>query len=233
MGISEQVKLGSLWFTSKSKAVAYIREIKDDHLPGDFLSGQAEIAVLDALQRHPSCSEKVGLGVRRIGLYSNGSTRSGHGFGVERVDGSVARFSYKVCFEAQRRSHPDRVSEAFRQAVRPYILRWRDNTFNKHGGQIICPVTHSTIKQFKCHVDHLSPTFTDLVAEFLHLENVDADCISVEISHGEQVEAVFSDNDFRQRWIGFHNKNAKLRIVSIEGHRMHHGHNSINKIYET
>lgn len=38
-----------------------------------------------------------------------------------------------------------------------------------------------------------------------------------------QVEAVLSDPGLRRRRIRFHNRNVKLRIVSIEGHRLLHG----------
>ena len=216
--------LGGKMFPSKSKAEEYVRQIRDAHKPGDFLAGEEAAVVLDALQRHPGCAEKVGLGVRRVAIYGNGETRSGYGFGVERVDGTVARFSYHTCFEAQRRNHIDRAHEAFRQAVRRAILKWRDNTFRKHGGRIVCPITCAPVDQKCCHVDHLPPAFADLVTAFLAVEGLTIEDVLVEISHGAQVEAVLSDPELRQRWIRFHNGNVKLRIVSVEGHRLHHGH---------
>jgi Protein of unknown function (DUF3223) len=94
----DTVVLGTRTFSSKAKAEEYVRQIKEAHQPGEFLTGEQAILVLSALQWHLSCAEKVGLGVRRVGLYWNGESRSGFGFGVERVDGSVARFSYHVCF---------------------------------------------------------------------------------------------------------------------------------------
>ena len=225
MSGGERVVLGDKTFQSKSKARECLREIKDAHKPGDFLSGEETATVLDALQRHPACSEKVGLGVRRVGLYGNGETRSGYGFGVERVDGTVARFSYKICFEAARRSPIDRAHEAFRQAVRPAILTWRDKTFQKQGGRILCPITGTPVDPKHCHVDHESRSFVDLVADFLAAECLVIEDVAVAIS---QVEARLSDSELRQRWIRFHNKNCKLRIVSVEGHRLHHGHIDCN-----
>ncbi len=96
-----------------------MRQIKDAHAPGDFLTGDETVEVLDALQRHPACAEKVGFGVRRVGLYSNGDTRSGYGFSVERVDGTVARFSYHVGGDdlAERRPHADVVAGASPQTT--------------------------------------------------------------------------------------------------------------------
>ncbi|MDR3535737.1 MAG: DUF3223 domain-containing protein [Acetobacteraceae bacterium] len=224
MSRRERVVLGGKVFSAKSKAEEYVRQIKDAHKPGDFLTGGEAAVVLDALQRHPGCAEKVGLGVQRVGIYGNGETRSGHGFGVERVDGTVTRFSYHICFAAQRRNHVDRAYEAFRQAVRRAILKWRNNTFNKHGGQIYCPIMGTRVDPKCCHVDHLPPSFADLVTAFLATEGLTIDNVAVEISHGEQVEAVLSDPKLRLRWIRFHNQNVKLRIMSIEGHRILHGH---------
>jgi hypothetical protein len=224
MAGGEKFVLGGKVFSSKAKAEEHLRQIKDAHSPGEFLSGEEAVTVLDALQRHPGCAEKVGLGVRRVGLYGNGETRSGHGFGVERVDGTVARFSFRMCFQAERRSHTDRVHEALRQAVRPYVLRWRDNTFAKHGGRISCPITGAPVDPKCCHVDHLPPVFADVVAAFLSSDGLAVEDVAVEISHGDQVEAILSDPELRQRWIRFHNRSVKLRIVSVDGHRLHHGH---------
>jgi hypothetical protein len=229
MSQGELIVLGGKTFLAKSKAEEYVRQIREAHKPGDFLTGEEAAVVLDALQLHPGCAEKVGLGVKRVGIYGNGETRSGHGFGVERVDGTVARFSYHVCFAAKRRSHLDRVNEAFRQAVRRHILRWRDNTFSKLGGQIFCPIMGTPVDPKHCHVDHLAPSFVELVTTFLATEGLSIENVATEVSHGEQVEAVLSDPELRQRWIRFHNKNVKLRVVSVEGHRLIHGHISSDK----
>lgn len=220
----ESVVLSGKTFSSKKSAEAFLREIKDRHRPGEFLSDDETAIVLAALRRHPACSEKIGLGVRRVGLYSNGGTRSGYGFGIEQIDGSIARFSYHECFAAQRRPHSDRVLEALRHAVRPYILRWRDATFEKHGGHMTCPVTGTPIQLGKCHVDHESPAFVELVSSFLINKRLEIDSVTITVTHDHQVEAILSDHDLKTCWIKFHNKNCKLRLVSIDGHRLQHGH---------
>lgn len=220
----ERIVLGNRVFLSKARAEEHLRQLKDAYGPGDYLIGDEAAVVLDALQRHPACAEKVGLGVRRVGLYSNGATCSGYGFGVERVDGTVARFSYHVCFAAQRRGHTDRALEAFRQAVRSHILLWRDRTYLKHGGQMSCPVTGARIDLQVCHVDHVSPSFGELVMIFLAGEGLGLEEVPVKISHGVQVEAVLLNPDLLRRWVRFHNQNVTLRIVSVEGHRLCHGH---------
>lgn len=225
----ELIELGGEVFSSKSEAEAFVRAIKDAYKPGDFLTGKDDAVIRAALQRHPGCSEKVGLGIRRIGIYRNGKTLSGHGFGVERVDGTVEQFSYRNCFDANRRDNRDRVSEAFRQAVRTAILTWRDNTFNKHDGKVLCPIVGTRVDPKCCHVDHTSPSFAELVKEFLSSEGLDTDEIGVEIAHGAQVEAVISDIEIRKRWIRFHNSRVSLRIVSVEGHRLHHGNITANE----
>jgi hypothetical protein len=163
----EKVILGNRVFPSKVRAEEYLRRIKETHGPGDCLTGDEAAIVLDALQRHPACAEKVGPGVRRVGRYSNGDTLSEYGFGVERVDGSVVRFSYHMCFAVERRGQADRALEALRQAVRPYILRWRDRTLAKHSWRINCPITGGIIDPRACHVDHVCAGFATLVAAFL------------------------------------------------------------------
>jgi hypothetical protein len=225
----ELIHLGGKVFSSKSKAEAFVRSINDAHVPGEFLTGEEDAAIRAALQRHPGCAEKVGLGIRRIGIFGNGDTRSGHGFGVERVDGTIARFSYRNCFDANRRENRDRVSEAFRQAVRSAVLKWRDNTVTKHEGRMLCPIARTPIDPKRCHVDHTSPSFAELVKEFLSTEGLEIDEVGVEISDGSQVEAVISDIEIRNRWIQFHNRKVSLRIVSVEGHRIHHGNITANE----
>jgi hypothetical protein len=176
----ELIHLGGKVFSSKSKAEAFVRSINDAHVPGEFLTGKEDAAIRAALQRHPGCAEKVGLGIRRIGIFGNGDTRSGHGFGVERVDGTIARFSYRNCFDANRRENRDRVSEAFRQAVRSAVLKWRDNTVTKHEGRMLCPIARTPIDPKRCHVDHTSPSFAELVKEFLSTEGLEIDEVGVE-----------------------------------------------------
>lgn len=74
-----------------------------------------------------------------------------------------------------------------------------------------------------CHVDHVSPPFAQLIADFLVGEDLVLKEVLVEVSHGTQVEAVPSDPGLLTRWVRFHNRSVILRIVSIEGHRLHHG----------
>lgn len=73
-------------------------------------------------------------------------------------------------------------------------------------------------------MDHVSPIFAELVEVFLTKERQALEQIQVEVSHEAQVEAVLSDPDLQQRWVRFHNRSVTLRIVSVEGHRLHHVH---------
>lgn len=216
------IVLGGLVFRSKVGALAHVRHILAAHVPGDRLVGGEAAVILGALQRHPACSDKVGPGVCGVGIYSNGSTRSGHGFGVERLDGTVARFSYHRCFEAAVRSHADRVLEAFRHTVRPHILLWRDRVFMASGGQMNCPETGESIDPQRCHVDHAGPTFAGLVNSFLLNEGAAMDSIKVAMPQDMDVETTLADAYQKLRWIRFHNSHCRLRIMSVEGHKRRH-----------
>lgn len=216
------VNLGLQSFPSKAAAEAHVRAIKDAYEPGSFLSDEDAEVVLAALQRHPDCASKTGCGVRRIGVFANGKTLSGRGFGVERVDGTIARFSYKVCFAAKNRSHADRVREAFRNAVRPFIFRWRENVFQKNGGLVRCDISGALVEVGNCHVDHLDPPFEAILKGFLSNEGLHDKQVDISITDEQPVEAVLSNEGLARRWVSYHNARVKLRILSPEAHRQHH-----------
>jgi hypothetical protein len=219
------MQLGPKSFSSKTAAKAYVRSIKDAYKVGTYLSDEDMKVVLAALEMHPDCVSKTGSGVAKIGVVGNGESLQGKGFVAERVDGTTARFSYKICFEAKKRSHADRVSEACRNAVRPYIFRWRDNMFKRNGGFVRCELSGSLIEVNDCHVDHFNPSFEKILIDFWANEGFDdGRNVNVSITDGPQVEAVLSDEELASRWIRFHNSRVRLRIVSAEAHRQHHGH---------
>ena len=218
----EAVELAGKTFESKAAARGYLRQIKERYDIGSYLNDEDTAVVAAAVQRHPQAASKVGFGIRAIGIFANGPTLSGQGFGIVRVDGTIARFSYKQCFESQLRSKTDRVQEASRQAVRPSILLWRDKTFEKHKYEIICPLTKERVDPQACEVDHKGTNFLELVNCFLKSEGAAIEEVEIEITDGHQVEAVLRDSLFKRRWIKYHNTNCSLRVLSVGGHRRHH-----------
>ncbi len=216
------VRLAGLSFPSKAAAANRVRNIKEAAQPGAVLTGEDLSIVLGALQRHPSCASKVGIGVKAIRVVRNGPDLAGTGFEIERLDGTRERFSYRICFGSEQRAARDRLSEAFRRAVRPYIFRWSQRHFASNGGSLECPLTGERVTIGTCHVDHVTP-FQALMDAFLLAEGIGADDIAYDTANDATTpEAVLADRELERRWVSFHNARAKLRIVSVRGHRDQH-----------
>jgi hypothetical protein len=188
------IRLAGFSFPSKVAAEKRVRSIKEAAQPGTVLTEEDLAIVLGALQRHPSCASKVGIGVKAIRVVRNGPELAGTGFEIERRDGTRERFSYRICFGSELRAARDRLAEAFR----PYIFRWAQRHISSNGGDLECPLTGERVTIGTSHIDHVTP-FRALTPE-----------------------AVLADRELERRWVGLHNAQAKLRIVSVRGHRDQH-----------
>ena len=121
-----------------------------------------------------------------------------------------------------QRASRDRLAEAFRGAVRPYIFRWAQRQFASNGGSLKCPLTGERVTIGTSHVDHVT-SFHALIDAFLAAEGIDADAVAYDTANDATTpEAVLADQELERRWVRFHNSQVKLRIVSVRGHRDQH-----------
>ena len=171
---------------------------------------------------HPKANEKIGNGIQEIWIERNPALHSGNRFIIKRLDNSACDFSYKYCLGKALPTHYHRVREAMRNAIRPYIMSYRDRYFLKNQnaqGRCPCAISGKGILPCDSDVDHTTPiTFYYLAQKFMQVYkiqyiHIDVFCINPRAA----IEIL--DKDIKKKWIVFHNKECKLRIVDKFVHR--------------
>lgn len=93
-------------------------------LPNDL-----KAVICDLVNYHPKAQEKIGVGIKEIWVERNGPLLFGNCFIITRLDGSRCNFGYKYCAGKGLPTHAQRVREAMRNAIRPYIMDYKEKYF--------------------------------------------------------------------------------------------------------
>lgn len=207
------VIVGGRVFRTRTDALEQIRHVRDRYPLGAVVTdGDDQEFLLELLALHPEAAEKFGPGVEHFEVRQNGSTV---GFWIIRTDGSETDFSFIRCLRAPR--HDEEVRAAMREAVRDQKLAARDAAFAN--GEVRCPITGELLTPQTCHVHHDEREFLEL-----------ADAFAGEIGGYERIEVVAGDGvigrrlvdeDLKRRWQEFHERNARLVVVSVRANLSH------------
>lgn len=183
---------------------APIGEIPQEHLP--FLSA--------LLARHPQAAQKIGPGIRKFYVLAKTHPAPHRGLMVERVDGSVADFSYQKCIREP--SATAKFIETLRREVVDQITAFRHTAFTG-AATLECPITKQQFDKHTAEVHHATPSFAALVASFLEVEHIDP--AACEIASPDFGSRSLVNRELAERWRAFHRANARLKIMSSEGHK--------------
>jgi hypothetical protein len=206
---SKSVLIGKRAFESKKSATESIRAILYKYPVGEKVRGDDMWFLFDLLELHQQADEKIGCGVVSIEIEQNGPTR---GFWLTRVDGTRTDWSFVACLSPPS---PERQAlSGFRTAVVPQILAFRDEFFRDRIGAT-CPITGEVVTLDNCHVDHESPTFRELVTEFLSCQYTELREVAVVPTRDGDTKTRLLSPELESNWQRFHQLKAKLRIVSM------------------
>jgi len=208
----EPMVLAGEQFVSKDAIRKRVKAILDATSVGNTVSSDKDFLLIYALlEWHSRAAVKIGAGVSsfvvQMGLYGRGRS-----FVIRRVDGTETDFSYIKCL--YRAPHQN-LKRALRNAVDAQVREVRNETFNG-GNTFVCSVTGKATSVHDAHVDHEPPmTFVRLMSDFFAAERID-DLDAVKIGGGRdgELEKWLEDRDLEKRWIAFHRKHARLRVVS-------------------
>lgn len=98
------------------------------------------------------------------------------------------------------------ITEAMRNAIVPQILSFRDKS-KKH-----CVLCNS---KEKIEIDHEKPQFIELHDIFLN-SNLDKIPETFKEDEGHNKIFIEEDEEFKNRWISYHESNAKLRVLCFK-----------------
>ncbi len=206
-------KLGSEWFPSK-KAVT---ERGSGILKSGAVSERDHDFLMALFQNHSEWSEKEGNGVASIRV-GNDSTINPGGwklnkcFWLTRRDGTEIWISLHHCIrELGGRGKGAMLATyktAARSAISEQVLEFKSSVFGA-AEVIVCPDTGQQSDWDSAVVDHVYPdTFDRLLCEFTKRAGV-RDLHDIEIS-----DYKFGNVEFEQRWREYHDRKAKLEVVS-------------------
>ncbi len=175
----------------------------EDFVP---LNTEDHTFVRNILNYHPEARQKIGSGVCRIWVQKN-PPYSTRGFWVERTDGGKTDFSFYECMSGSTKLKRTKIAARF--AIYPSILKFKSQAVYS-----VCPVLGIPIHSGNAHVDHCPPwTFNYLFNDFF--DGMELGAIAITDRDGT-IGCDFADIDFKNEWMGFHDQNAVLRMISAK-----------------
>jgi hypothetical protein len=211
--------LGGVYFSTKAAAMQRAQNILHGTPHYVALEGDDTLFVRDMLDLHPCASEKIGVGVSYIDVVPTAYRQEG--FRVVRVDGTSDTFSYRICLKLKPSSpagapHWTMVAETFREAVRDQTFAVRDAAFAQTP-VLVCPITGDEFGEYDSAVDHIAPdTFDSLLRRFLEQEGLDGSQAITDRINGSIFRRI-KDPSVHVRWRAWHQKHARLRVLSKRG----------------
>jgi hypothetical protein len=177
------------------------------------LSPEEFIFVFSVLKQHPYFKQKEKCGIESI--FIKKTVFKKNGFFVKRIDGTTTDFSYLKCLNGD--NHKQEALAMFRKAIRQQIVDFRNIAFSNNSC-LICPITNQIITKESCHIDHLNPTFNEMVTTFIKENNININDLEVGGKNQDNsMEYYFLDKKIECQWKTYHKNNAILRVTSIEG----------------
>jgi hypothetical protein len=164
---------------------------------------------------------KIGNGVdaffRRRNCFDGGFSTSG--FWVRRVDGSETDFSYVQAIKGRPRGDQE-FQEACRVAVAADILAAKQHFFDTYAdasGRVACELSGRLITFEEAHVDHVDPTFRQLVIAFRAARGWQQALPPGVLTApaDRQTQTRFANPDIARAFREFH-KVALLRVIAAE-----------------
>jgi hypothetical protein len=206
-------QLGTEIFRTKEAANAYIQEILYRYQDGQELGEDDLEFMIEVLKHHPRADEKIGVGVRGIRVQREAQWGTMQ-FAVIRTDGSDTDFSFKKCLYPVSRLQV--FKKACRDLVANRIKQFRYAQFARaESGTLLCPITGETMTRIGSHVDHVPPqTFDALVERFINEDRIDVNGVEITGLADGEMRKGFADAMLAERWRAFHEKHARLRVVS-------------------
>ena len=203
---------GGAYFRTKEAVVSRLRSVLYGYRSGKLVSAEDHQFLLSVLEEHPHKEEKIGTGVAGFRVRVNPVFAHRRTFYIVRVDGTEEDFSFMKCL------YPCDNMKLFKSACRLLvgedILAFKEEFFRERGEFAECPFTGELMVFSDSHVDHIPPrTFDNLIAQFIEKYKINVDEVEFCPSkHG--VGQTLASDELAARWIVYHRRRARLRVVS-------------------
>ena len=162
---------------------------------------------------HHEFKQKQGTGIKNIIVGMDKTYGKNRAFTIERIDGTFTDISYIVSNIKAPNLDKD-FRQALRQVIEPQIHEFKLSAFEGGSKAKRCPITSEVIRYGYCHIDHFSPTFEQLVLDFIKTYNLSDLSKLVAPNRDNQTFAELQCDKTARLFFDYHKKNASLRALS-------------------
>lgn len=215
---------GKTWGSLKA-AKAHFKGILHAYANGEVVIDPDHHADLKALVTRldavlPVNERKGVAGIARFERRLNsGQGYATPGFWLVRPDGTATDFSYIVAVEGRRKPQSLELSDACRRAVASDLASFMRARYDAVGAPTIsCPLTGALVLASEAHVDHDEPSFASIVLGFRRTQGWAEVVPPGVLTTGAdaQTSTMFADQAIAAQFREFHNRYARLRVVSAK-----------------
>ncbi|SEI42087.1 Protein of unknown function [Allopseudospirillum japonicum] len=209
--MAKPIAFGTYQFKTKKRATEEARNRINRYEAGERLQLEDEQFFVSLFTLHSEYSEKKGAGIDYISVERD--FHNNRCLYIHRVDGTSIDCSWVHCIRPA--SQKTVVSMAFRRAAKEIIMAYKSASLDQVD---ICPVLGTKLTYENSHVSYLSPSFDDLLMEFLQQRPIDIE--SVALTNPKPVDTdqrgQITDQELLDDWCSFHQKKANLQLLSAE-----------------
>jgi hypothetical protein len=207
MGNAKPVELPSITFAKKGDALDFFKKMLNRNLDGQQINEEDGALLHQLLLRHPD--DKIGVGVDYF--YRAKSPKwPTSGFHVMRTNGDWTDFSYIDCVNGVKPTAEVYFYKACRFAVSHYLTEKKNSFFEKT--QVVYAATGEPVTRATSEYRHTSPSFTELVKEFIVVNGIKIDWSLFPEDRDMQYHVEFSDSGLTHKFVEYHQANANLEL---------------------
>ena len=201
-------------FTSQKKAEESARDILYSDSINTILKENEKEYMLAYFEKfHHEWEFKKGVGIKNICRVQEPIYGKVRAFAIKRIDGSETDISF-IISSITGKNLKQKNSSAFRNVIEPQIIEFKSDTFSNKIF-VTCPDTGKNLDLKNSHVDHVDPTFDEILKEFAILNNIDLEVNLLVESTDNQTKCELKDTEIANKFFVFHKNIAKLEVVSI------------------
>jgi hypothetical protein len=207
MGRAKPIELPSKTFAKREDAILFFRAMLHRYRDGERVSMEDSVLLGELLRRHPD--DKIGIGLDYFYRDRN-PEQPNSGFHLMRLDGRWTDFSFMKCIDGRKPEPYDYYYRACRFAVSHYLTLKKNDLFAS--GPVFCEQTGEKVTKESSEYRHTTPSFKELVDRFATENHLQIDWGMFTPDRDRQYNVRFLDPELEQRFIDFHQANAKLAI---------------------
>ena len=185
------------------------RDILNNYKIGSIIKGDKRVFLIETFKNHPNWNEKRGVGGKFI--FIDRDSFNSKCFWIMRADNTKVSISYLTSILGKSIKPIDKIKKACRFSIFSEINKFRLE--NVSYGLTRCAISNVELTRDNINIDHYDLTFIDMFN--IWIKDKDIKYISSQIKKEKQIYK-FINKDILNDFIIFHNKNCKLRAVTVE-----------------